>query len=151
MFDKKLSNEINYRVSTLKQIDIIAINKISILIKKSLEKNKKILVCGNGGSSAQSQHFVTELMVRYKKKRRPLPAIAMTTDTSILTAHGNDFSFDTIFNNQISSLGVKGDILLAFSTSGKSKNIINAIKIAKSKGLNVIGFTGMKKRRRGQG
>jgi len=118
------------------------IKLISELIINTLKNNNKLLICGNGGSAADSQHFATELMVRFEKERRSLPAISLTTDTSNITACGNDYNFDNIFKRQISSLGNKGDLLIGFSTSGNSKNIINAVLEAQSKGLKVIIFSG---------
>ena len=103
------------------------IKLISELIINTLKNNNKLLICGNGGSAADSQHFATELMVRFEKERRSLPAISLTTDTSNITACGNDYNFDNIFKRQISSLGNKGDLLIGFSTSGNSKNIIKRL------------------------
>jgi D-sedoheptulose 7-phosphate isomerase len=98
---------------------------------KTLKNGGKILIMGNGGSAADSQHFAAEIAVRYKKNRRALPAIALTTDTSILTAAGNDFSFDMIFARQIEALASAGDLVIGISTSGVSKNIIKGIEYAK--------------------
>ena len=110
----------------------------SKIIIDSLKKNKKILFCGNGGSAGDSQHLSAELLGQYLKKRQPLAAVDLTSNTSLLTSVGNDISFDQVFSRQISAIGLKGDILFAITTSGKSKNIINAIKTAKHKGLKVI-------------
>ena len=111
-------------------------------MKELFDAGNKILIIGNGGSAADSQHFAAELMVRFKKERSPYPAIALTTDSSILTAHGNDYNFKTIFRRQVEALGSKGDCLFALSTSGTSPNIIEAISAAKKKKLFVIGLTG---------
>ncbi len=112
-------------------------------IFKALNNKKKILLCGNGGSAADSQHIATELVIRMSKPNRPaVPAIALTTDTSMLTAGGNDIGFDNIFSRQIEALAQSGDILIAITTSGNSENIIRAIKEAKERGLTVIGFLG---------
>ena len=100
------------------------------------------MFCGNGGSAADSQHLSAELVGRYMKNRKPLASIALSTDTSVITAISNDFSFDEIFSRQIESIGNKGDILYAISTSGLSKNIIAALKIAKSLKIKTIGVTG---------
>ena len=108
-------------------------------------KNKgKILTCGNGGSAADAQHFAAEWVCRYKDDRRPLPAIALTVDTSALTAIGNDYGFDYVFSRQVEALGNPGDMLVAFTTSGRSKNILTAIEIAKKKNLKTILLTGKK-------
>lgn len=112
------------------------------LIIDTFKNNNKILLCGNGGSASDCQHLAAEFMVRFVNQRKPLPAIALTTDTSILTAHTNDFGFDHVFSRQIESLGNTGDCLIAISTSGKSKNIIEAVTMAQSKQMNVIILTG---------
>jgi D-sedoheptulose 7-phosphate isomerase len=112
-------------------------------IFKALSDKKKILICGNGGSAADSQHIATELVIRMSKPNRPaIPAIALTTDTSILTAGGNDIGFDNIFSRQVEALGQAGEILLAISTSGKSENVNRAVSEAKKRGMTVIGFLG---------
>lgn len=111
-------------------------------IAKSLQAGGKVLWCGNGGSAADAQHMAAELMVRYVKNRAPLASIALTTDTSILTAHSNDFDFETVFSRQIQALAKPGDILMALSTSGNSKNIVLAVEQARSMGCLVIAMTG---------
>jgi D-sedoheptulose 7-phosphate isomerase len=108
----------------------------------SLNNGGKLLLCGNGGSAADAQHLATECMARLQEDRRPLPAIALTTDTSLLTAAGNDWGFETIFARQVEGLGRAGDVLLAFSTSGNSGNIIQAVMQAKRQGLRTLGFLG---------
>ena len=112
------------------------------IILNTLKTGGKLMLCGNGGSAADSQHIATEFVVRYQKTRRALPAIALTTDTSILTAHSNDFEFDTVFSRQIEALGNKGDCLIAISTSGNSRNILAAVDAAQALGIAVIGLTG---------
>jgi D-sedoheptulose 7-phosphate isomerase len=111
-------------------------------IKESIQSGKKILICGNGGSAADAQHFAAELIGHFVKERQPLPAIALTTDTSALTAIGNDYSFENIFARQIQAFGQSGDVLIAISTSGNSKNVIKAAQMAYEKGLLVIFLTG---------
>ena len=118
------------------------ITAASKLIISTLISGHKILLCGNGGSAADCQHFAAELVIRYHKNRRAYPAIALTTDTSILTAHPNDFSFDSLFSRQIEALGSEGDCLIAFSTSGNSENIIQASISAEQQNMSVIGLTG---------
>ena len=103
---------------------------------------KKILVCGNGGSAADAQHFSAELLNRFEMERPALPAIALTTDTSTITAIGNDYNFNQIFEKQVQALGQAGDILLAISTSGNSENINLAINAAKEKYMDIIGLSG---------
>lgn len=112
------------------------------MIINTLKSSKKVLVCGNGGSAADSQHFAAELTGRYKTERFPLPAIALSTDTSALTAIGNDYGFDEVFSRQTKALGSCGDILVAISTSGNSKNILKAINAAKIKGMKTLGLSG---------
>ena len=121
---------------------VASIHKIADLISSCYKNGGKVLTAGNGGSAGDAQHIAAELVVKFYKERRALPAVALTTDSSIITAIGNDSSFDNIFSRQIQALGNKGDVFIAFSTSGSSKNIIEAIKEAKNKGLTVIGFTG---------
>jgi len=111
-------------------------------ISKAFANDRKLLLCGNGGSAADAQHIAAEFVNKFLLDRRPLPAIALTTDTSIITSVANDYSYEKIFSKQIQALGVKGDILLAISTSGNSKNIISAVKTAKAKGLYTIGLLG---------
>jgi D-sedoheptulose 7-phosphate isomerase len=108
----------------------------------ALKKGNKILLFGNGGSAADSQHIAGEFVNRFLIERPPLPAIALTTDTSVLTSIGNDYDFSEIFSKQIRALGQEGDIAWGFSTSGTSVNVIKALEAAKKKGLVTIGFTG---------
>ncbi len=107
-----------------------------------LENGGKILSCGNGGSAADSQHFAAELVGRFEREREELAAIALTTDTSILTAVGNDYGYDEIFSKQVRALGKRGDILFGISTSGNSKNVVAAVEAARKKGMTVVGMTG---------
>lgn len=100
------------------------------------------MACGNGGSAADAQHFAAELMGRFERERRELAAVALTTDTSILTAVGNDYSYDQVFSKQVRGLGKSGDILLAITTSGNSKNVIKAVEAAQALGIKVIALSG---------
>ena len=120
------------------------IEQAATLIAEAFRNNNKLLLCGNGGSAAEAQHIAAEYVssLRHEFKRKSLPAIALTTDTSFITASGNDYGFDTIFQRQIESFGNTGDILIAISTSGNSKNVIKGIETAKLNGLRIIGFTG---------
>ncbi len=104
----------------------------------------KVLVCGNGGSAADAQHFAAEFVGRYERERPELAAIALTTDSSILTAIGNDYGFEQIFSKQVRALGTSGDVLVAISTSGNSANVIAAIEVAQSREMIVIALTGNK-------
>jgi D-sedoheptulose 7-phosphate isomerase len=119
-----------------------AIETAGALLIDILKSGGKILLCGNGGSAADCQHIAAEFVVRYENARRALPAIALTTDTSILTAAANDFNFDAVFSRQVEALGNPSDCLIAISTSGRSGNVIAAVKAAKAKGMSVIGLTG---------
>ena len=111
-------------------------------IRELFSRNGKIFFFGNGGSAADSQHIAAEFIGRFKKERRSLPAVALTTDTSILTALGNDYGFDVIFARQIEGLGNRGDVAFGISTSGNSKNVIEGINRAKKMGLKTISLTG---------
>ncbi len=115
---------------------------IAEVIVESLSNGGKLLLCGNGGSAADAQHIAAEFICRFVRNRQALPAIALTTDTSIITAAGNDFSFDEVFSRQVDALGAPGDVLLAISTSGNSPNVIKAVESAKRNRVTVIGFTG---------
>lgn len=111
-------------------------------IVAALRGGGKAIFCGNGGSAADSQHLAAELMGRYLKDREPLPAIALTTDSSALTAIGNDYAFDEIFARQLRGLGRKGDVLVGISTSGNSRNVVAAFEAAKARGIVTIALTG---------
>lgn len=117
-------------------------NKASSLIINNLKKNKKLLFIGNGGSAAEAQHMAAELVCKLNFKRKALSALALSTDTSILTSISNDFGYENVFYRQLEAIGNKGDILIAYSTSGKSKNVLNAIKYSNENGIQVIGFSG---------
>lgn len=112
------------------------------LLWAALDKGNKILLCGNGGSAADAQHIAAEFVGRYETERAAFPAIALTTDTSALTALGNDYGFDRVFARQVEALANRGDVLIAISTSGNSPNVIEAIRAAKDCGCVVIGMTG---------
>ena len=112
------------------------------IIKTALDNGNKILFCGNGGSASDSNHLACEFISKFQKERKSLPAISLSSNNSILTAIGNDYSYDNIFSRQIEGLGQKNDVLIAISTSGKSKNILKAINQAKKQDLKVIFLTG---------
>lgn len=120
------------------------INQAALSIAVSIARQGKLLLCGNGGSAADAQHIAGEFVNRFLMDRPPLPAIALTTDSSVLTAIGNDFSFEQIFSKQVQALGMPGDVLLAISTSGNSPNVLEAVKVAKDKNIFVIALTGGK-------
>ncbi len=141
---KTFNEELNQHIAVMKLAERCSesIETAAKLLMETFARGNKILLCGNGGSAADAQHIAAEFVVRYEKKRRALPAIALTTDSSILTAHANDFDFDSVFARQIEALGNSGDTLIAISTSGNSKNIIQAAQLARAKNLNVIALTG---------
>jgi len=116
--------------------------KAANLMAQSLLNDGKLLSCGNGGSAADAQHFSGELLGRFERERPGLPAIALTTDSSTITAIANDYQYADIFAKQVSALGQSGDVLLAFSTSGNSENVLRAIAAAHSRGLKVVALTG---------
>lgn len=128
-------------ISSLKSV-IKQINDISEKIQSSFEENKKIYLFGNGGSAADAQHIAAELVGRFQKERKGLPAIALTTDTSILTAVGNDYGYEHIFSRQVEALALPGDIVIGISTSGNSASVVEAIKKAKEIGAYTVGLTG---------
>ena len=113
----------------------------AVMMKVALVAGHKILFCGNGGSAADSQHWAAEIVGRFQKERKGLPAMALTVDTSILTAIANDYGYDRIFARQVEALGAEGDVLVAVSTSGNSANVLAAIEEAKAKGIKTIGMT----------
>jgi len=112
------------------------------LLFAALANNGKILACGNGGSAADAQHFIAELVGRFERERLPLAGIALNTDTSILTAVGNDYGYDEVFERQVNALGQPGDILVAISTSGNSPNVVRAMQAAHDRDMHVIALTG---------
>jgi D-sedoheptulose 7-phosphate isomerase len=118
------------------------IGAIAQAIESSLRAGGKLMIAGNGGSAADAQHLAAEFLSRYVVDRRPLPAVALTTDTSVLTAVGNDYGFEHVFERQVRGLGRLGDVFLAISTSGRSRNILRALETAREMGLVTIGFSG---------
>ncbi|MCZ2392198.1 MAG: D-sedoheptulose 7-phosphate isomerase [Acidobacteria bacterium] len=124
-----------------------AIRRSGRLISETFASGGKVLICGNGGSAADAQHIAAEFVGRYETERIALPAIALTTDTSALTALANDYDFERIFARQVEALGRSGDCLIAISTSGNSPNVLAAVMTARSRGMKVIGFTGSKGKR----
>lgn len=111
-------------------------------IAKAFTSDRKLLLCGNGGSAADAQHIAAELVNRFDLERPPLPAIALTTDTSVITSIANDYSFEEIFSKQIKALGMEGDVLVAISTSGNSPNVLSAVRDARDAGIFTAGFIG---------
>ena len=131
---------INLTIETMQE----KLEQASLLVVETLKNGNKILLCGNGGSAADAQHIAAELVGRYKSDRRGLPAIALTTDTSILTSVGNDYGYDRIFDRQVEALANKGDLIIGISTSGNSKNIVNVLKLGRELDCKILGFSGYK-------
>lgn len=121
-----------------------AVIKAGEMTAAAMKAGRKLMICGNGGSAADAQHLAAEFVSRLTVDRPALRAIALTTDTSILTAIGNDFSYDNVFERQVEALGIEGDVLLAISTSGNSKNCVKALKLAKKMGITTMAYTGNK-------
>jgi D-sedoheptulose 7-phosphate isomerase len=111
------------------------------MVRATVDRGGTLLFCGNGGSAADAQHLATEYVVRYQRTRRAYPAIALTTDTSLLTAAGNDLGFDQVFARQVEALAKKGDLLIIHSTSGSSPNVLRAAEAAKTRGVDVLAFS----------
>ena len=111
------------------------------LVRNTVRNGRTLFFCGNGGSAADAQHMATEYVVRYMRNRRAYPAVALTTDTSLLTAAGNDFGFDYIFSRQVEALGKAGDLLIVHSTSGNSPNVLLAAEAARKQGMKVLAFS----------
>ena len=132
----------NIHTKELLKKEVPKIESASSTVSKAINQGKKVLLCGNGGSASDAQHIACEFVSKLIKERRSIPAIALTANTSLLTAISNDYSFGLIFSRQIEGLGTSGDVLIAISTSGTSKNIIKAVEVAKSIGIYTIGLTG---------
>ncbi len=126
--------------------DLALIDRMARLLAATVAGGRTVFFCGNGGSAADAQHFAAEMVVRFARNRASLPALALTADTAVLTAAGNDLGFERIFARQIESLGRRGDLLVAMTTSGSSPNVLAAVKTAKARGLKVIGLTGARGR-----
>ena len=141
---KKTLKEISENFLNLSENSVNEIENAAYTILEAIKSGNKVMFCGNGGSASDSQHLAAELVGRYRKNRKPLAAIALTTDTSAITAIGNDFSFDEIFSRQVEAIGSSGDVLYAISTSGKSNNIINSLMAAKKLDIKTVGITGLK-------
>jgi D-sedoheptulose 7-phosphate isomerase len=129
---------------TRDEASLATARKIAAVILAALRSGNKLLIAGNGGSAADAQHIAAEIVGRYKQDRPAWAAIALTTDTSALTSIGNDYGFEQVFARQVEGLGRRGDVLLALSTSGRSPNILAALRSARERGLVTVGFTGRK-------
>ena len=118
--------------------------EVAKVASSTIKANKKIMLCGNGGSAADSQHIAAEFIGRFEKERKSMAAIALTTDTSALTAIGNDYGYEEVFSRQVEGLGLSGDLLIGISTSGNSKNVVKALEVAKKKGVRTVALVGDK-------
>ena len=140
LYQKEINNHIQFADILLEE-NYVEFRKFFEICFNSIKSQNKLIFFGNGGSAADAQHIATELVVRYKKNRKSIPALALSTDTSAMTAIGNDFSFDKIFSRQMESLGREGDVAICITTSGKSPNVLNALKLAKKKKIKSILLT----------
>lgn len=141
---KEYLDECSHNIDNMKSNLYLAIEKSINYIKNSINSGGKIIFFGNGGSASDSQHLCAEFVGRYKKDRSPLAAISLNTDTSILTAVANDMGYEKVFERQVEALAKKEDVIFAISTSGSSKNVINAVVAGKKKGIKIIALTGKK-------
>ncbi|CAM2066433.1 D-sedoheptulose 7-phosphate isomerase [Sulfidibacter corallicola] len=143
--ETKLAADIDEHIALFQEVrqsllgEVVAVGR---QLWTCMERGNKILVAGNGGSAADAQHFAAELVGRYMMERRALPAIALTTDTSILTAVGNDYGYDQVFSRQVEGLGKAGDVFIGISTSGNSENLVRALESAKALGVTTVALVG---------
>lgn len=140
----KIADYLKITIDTIKNLEDISdkIEDAGYLMVETLKNGGKLIIFGNGGSAADSQHIATEIISKFRKERKALPAIALSTNTSILTAVANDYGFDAVFSRQVEALACKGDLAIAISTSGNSPNIVKAADKAKEKNMKVIALTG---------
>ena len=141
IIEERLADHLKVLKELMKSDLPLKLEQCAVLIEKALAEGHKVLLCGNGGSAADSQHLAAEFVGRFQRERKGLPAIALTVNTSILTAVANDYGYDTVFARQVQALGEPGDVLVGLSTSGNSKNVLLAIEEAKAKGIACIGMT----------
>lgn len=129
-------------IKTIEERLTIGISRAAVMIGDALNDGKKLLLMGNGGSAADAQHFAAEIVGRFRMERRGLPAMALSTDTSILTAIGNDYGFEAIFRRQVEALASEGDVVIGISTSGTSENVFSALSLARQMGCKTVGLLG---------
>ena len=139
---KKILSDSQAVIHAFIQAHTTRIITLSEKIASTFLRNGKLLICGNGGSAADAQHMAAEFVNRFQLERPPLPAMALTTDTSVITSIGNDYSFEEIFSKQVKALGMEGDVLLSISTSGDSKNVLKAVETARNQGLYTAALLG---------
>jgi DnaA initiator-associating protein len=138
---KSFTESIQTKIAAAEELPV-PIEKAANMMVQALIRGNKILSCGNGGSAGDAQHFSSELLNRYERDRPSLPAMALTTDSTTITSIANDYSYDEVFSKQIKALGQPGDILLAISTSGNSRNVINAMEAALARDMTIVALTG---------
>ena len=143
MDEKEINGQIQESIKVVEALKPNMVLELSQILIGCLSNGGKILLCGNGGSAADAQHIAGELVGRFKKERNALAAISLSTDTSILTALPNDYSFEIVFSRQVEALGDEGDVLFCLTTSGNSMNIVKACEVAKQKKLKVVALTGL--------
>ena len=141
-FESILAGHVEAFQKTFVAAQLEVLDKVTRAVIQALKGGHKVLLCGNGGSATDALHIAAEFVGRFQKERVSLPAIALTADVAALTAIGNDYGYDRVFERQVEGLGQKGDILIALSTSGKSPNVLKAIEKAKAQGILTVGFTG---------
>ncbi|MBM4053368.1 MAG: D-sedoheptulose 7-phosphate isomerase [Planctomycetes bacterium] len=142
----EIEQQLQDNINTIKKLlstHVEIVRNVADVIVKAFKNNKYMYLMGNGGSAADAQHIAGEMIGRFKMNRRPLPAVALTTDSSVMTAIANDYGYELSFSRQVEALVKEGDIVMAFTTSGNSKNILNAVKIARGLKATTIGFTGI--------
>ena len=139
---KKIHTDSQSVTQTFMETHAARLITFSEKIASAFLSDRKLLICGNGGSAADAQHMAAEFVNRFQLERPPLPAMALTTDTSVITSIGNDYAFEEIFSKQVKALGVEGDVLLAISTSGNSPNVVSAVKVAQKQGLYTAALLG---------
>jgi len=139
-------DQIQSHISVMQLLPVIqeTVDQIVDILVQAISRGNKLLICGNGGSAADAQHFAAEIVGRFKKERSPWPAIALSTDTSILTAVGNDYGFDEVFARQVTGIGRSGDVLIGISTSGNSLNVLKAVQAARDTDMVTSGLLGKK-------
>lgn len=145
-FDSRIVGEFKESIQVKQEViraQVPILVKITQAWLQALKNGNKIIFCGNGGSAADSQHIAAELVSKFRRERRTLPAIALTTDTSILTSIANDYSYEDVFSRQVEALGQAGDVAVGISTSGTSPNVLKAMQSAAKMGITTVGFTGM--------
>jgi D-sedoheptulose 7-phosphate isomerase len=140
VFDKAIAEHLDVIRGVAQQVDVL--ERIARVMAEALHRGNQILWCGNGGSAGDSQHLAAEIVGRFRRERRGLPSIALTTDTSILTSVANDYGYEAVFSRQIEALGRPGDVLVGISTSGNSRNVICGLEQARAQGVITVGFTG---------